>query len=239
MTPVRSWSARLSTVVAVVLGLLLAGVVLAIDWYAESRAEAAAAVEVQAELQTPAVPQVFSRGFPFLPQLITGRWSQVRVIAEDVLLPGGDSVPVRGLDMVLRDVTATQNYARIRAAQVEGTATLDFAALPPVGGKPLTYAGAGRVSVDLLPDLRGVPLEAVVVGRPVLNVEAQTITLADPHIVVVGVRVADDAARPILQTLIGPYPVTRLPPALRLTSLAVDAAGVRVGVAGEDVPLRG
>lgn len=239
MTPARRWTPLLTALVAVLIGLVLAGAVFVVDRYAASRAEDAVARQVQAELQTPAVPRVSIRDFPFLTQLLTGRWSEVRVVAEDVLLPGGDSLPVRGLDLVLSGVTGEDDYARVRAAHVEGTAILNYGSLPRMGGQPLTYGGAGRVSVDLLPALAGVPLEATVVGRPVLDVDRQTITLAEPRIVVAGMRVREELARPILRALLRPIPVTGVPLGLRLTSLAVDGTGVQVGLVGDDVALRG
>lgn len=238
MTFTRRWSPLLSAAVAVVVGLLLAGTVFVVDRYAARRTEAAVAAQVQAELQTPLVPRVRIGGFPFLSQLLTGRWSEVRVVAEDALMPG-EAQPVRAFDVVLSGLTGEDDWARVRAAHVEGTATLAYGSLPRVGGQPLTYAGAGRVSVDLLPKLAGVPLEAKVVGRPVLDVERQTISLAEPRIVVAGVRVRDELAGPILRAVLRPIPVTGVPLGLRLTSLTVDGAGAQVGVVGDDVALRG
>ncbi|MFP5283667.1 MAG: DUF2993 domain-containing protein [Actinomycetes bacterium] len=222
--------------VALLIAVLLVGFVVGVDRYAEGRAEDEARRALQTELGTPALPEVEIRDFPFLPSLLDEKVRQVRVVAEDAVLPGDPDLPARRLDLTLDGVTRPAP-AQARADHLEGTAMLDYASLPRIGGEPLTYAGNGLVRLEVQQNVLNVPVQAVVTGRPVLDVAQQTVTLGEPRITVAGVEVPEATAQALLDEVADPVPVTGVPRGLRLTSLAVDDSGVQVGLVGDGVVL--
>lgn len=239
-TAPRSRRAGRRALIAVLLVLalvLLAGIV--VDRVAAGRAEAEASRQLQAELSTPNLPEVDIQGFPFLTQAFARKARTVRVQAENASTGEVGAAPARRLDLTADGVTVPEGNAPATADHVEGTATLDYAALPEVGGRPLTYAGDGRVAVELDASSLPVPVGAQVTGRPQLDEAQQTVTLAEPTITVAGVELPESVAGPIVDRVTNPVPVTGVPLGLRLTSLSVDDAGVQVGVVGDDVVLRG
>ena len=74
---------------------------------------------------------------------------------------------------------------------------------------------------------------AVLARPPQLDVEAQTIALADPEISVAGVELPDFTADALREALLDPIPVTGMPLGLRLSSIDPQDGGLFAGVVGD------
>lgn len=233
----RRSGVRVVVVLLVVLAVLVAAFLVA-DRYVERRVEAESARQAQTELGTPTTPSVDVEGRPFLTQVVARRLPRVHVVADDLGADGSTTVPVAHTDLILTDVTTTDWFQTFDAAQVDGTARLDYAALATLAGVPLSSAGGGRVQVERNADFLGTDVAARVTGTPQLDVAAQTITLADPAITVAGVTIPDAASAALAERLLQPIAVQGLPLDLTVTSLTAGDDGVDVGVHGEDVQLQ-
>lgn len=234
----RRRSPATSLVVLLVLaGLAVLGLFVG-DRYAEGRVERAEAGKLQAELGTSAVPSVDVEGWPFLTQVVARRLPRVHVVADNLPSGGSSPVPVEHLDLVLTDVTTRDWYQTLEAAHAEGTARMDYDALTTLTKLPLTPAGGGRVQLERRTSFFGTDIVARVTGAPRLDVEAQTVTLADPEIQVGDVQIPAGTAEALLRTVLQPMPLTGLPLGLRLTGMEATETGIVARVTGTDVLLR-
>ena len=223
-------------VLLVVAALAVVGLYLG-DRYAEDRVERDEASQLQTDLGTSAAPVVDVEGWPFLTQVAARRVDRVHVVADD-LVGGGSPVPVEHLDLVLTDVTTRDWYQTLEAAYAEGTAQLDYDALTTLTKVPLTSAGGGRVQLERRTSLFGTDVVARVTGTPLLDVEAQTVTLADPEMRVGDVQLPAATAEALLRTVVQPIPLTGLPLGLRIGGLEATETGVVAQVTGTAVVLR-
>ena len=223
-------------VVLVVLAAVGGGLYLG-DTYAERRAERETAVELQRQLGTPTPPAVDIQGRPFLTQVVARSVGTVRIVMEDIPATGDGTLPVAHADLVLTDVTSTDWFATMTVSHAEGTARIDYGALQAVAGVPLAYVGNGRLQIVNTTTVLGREVRAEITGRPELDAEAQTITLADPEVTVAGVDLPGFTADALLRALLKPIPVTGVPLDLRLSSIDPQDGGLYAGVVGDAIPL--
>ncbi len=208
------------------------------DRFAEQRVERAEASLLQAELGTPAAPSVDVEGWPFLTQVLTRRHPRVHVVADDLPASADNPVPVEHLDLVLTDVTTRDWYQSLEAAQADGTARLGYDGLAELTEVPLTPAGEGRVRIERRTSIFGTDLIASVTGAPRLDVEAQTVTLADTEIRLGKVELPRGAAQALVRTVLQPIPLEGLPLGLRVSGLEATDESVLARLSGTDVLLR-
>ncbi len=220
----------------VVLALLGGGLYLG-DGYAERRAELEAAAELQQELGTAQPPAVDIEGSPFLTQVVARSIESVHVVADDVNAASDVLLPIAHADLVLTDVTTTDWFASMTVSHAEGTVRIDYSTLQRLAGVPLTYVGNGRVQIDTAATVLGREVRAKITGTPRLDVEDQTITLADPDITVAGVDLPGFTARALLRALVKPIPITGMPLGLRLTSTDPQDSGIHAVVVGDSIPI--
>ena len=223
-------------VLVIVLALLGGGLYLA-DGYAEQRAEDQAAVQLQDALDATQPPAVDIEGWPFLTQVAARSLGSVHVVADDVSATGDVLLPIAHTDLMLTDVTTTDWFASMTVSHAEGTALIDYSALQARAQAPLTYVGNGRVQILSTATILGREVQARISGSPRLNVEDQTITLADPKIEVAGVNLPGFTAEALIRALLKPIPVTGLPLDLRLTSIDPQDSGVHARVVGDNILL--
>jgi hypothetical protein len=223
-------------VLVVVLVLLGGGLFLG-DGYAENRAENVAAVELQKQLGTPQPPAVDIEGSPFLTQVAARSIGSVHVIADDISATSDVLLPIAHADLVLTDVTTTDWFASMTVAHAEGTARIDYSALQTLAQAPLTYVGNGRVQIVTTATVLGREVRARITGAPRLDVEDQTLTLADPDISVAGVDLPGFTADALLRALLKPIPITGVPLDLRLASIDPQDTGIHAVMVGDSIPL--
>ena len=220
----------------VVLALLGGGLYLG-DGYAERRAENEAAAELQQELGTAQPPAVDIGGSVFLTQVVARSIDSVHVVADGVNATSDVLLPIAHADLVLTDVTTTDWFTSMTVSHAEGTLRIDYSALQRLAKVPLTYVGNGRVQIDTAATFLGREVKAKITGTPRLDVEDQTITLADPDITVAGVNLPGFTADALLRALVKPIPITGIPLALRLTSIDPQDSGMHAVVVGDSIPI--
>jgi LmeA-like phospholipid-binding len=220
----------------VVLALLGGGLYLA-DRYTEKRAEREAAAELQEHLGTARQPAVDIEGSPFLTQVVARSIDSVHVVADDMNATSDVMLPIAHADLVLTDVTTSDWFASMTVSHAEGTARIDYSALQGLAKVPLTYVGNGRVRIDTSASIVGREVKAQITGSPRLDVEEQTITLADPDITVAGVDLPGFTANALLRALLKPIPITGVPLDLRLTSIDPQDSGIHAVLVGDSIPI--
>lgn len=223
--------------VFVVLAAVLAAAFFGVDAYVRSRVERAVATQLQSELGTPQVPAVDIVGRPFLTQVATRKLGEVHVVADDVGQTNDSVLPIRHVDLTLRDVTTTDWWKTMNVARADGTALVDYDALKQAAGVPLTYSGNGRFTLEQNQELYGVTVKATVTGRLALDVADQTVSLADAKVVVAGYTLPDVVAQQLIKAVVKPIPLEGIPFELRVTSLDAQDDGLHAGLGGEDIPI--
>ena len=223
--------------VLAVLALLGGGLYLG-DSYAEKRAEKQAAAALQQQLGTAQRPAVDIEGSPFLTQVVARSIRSVHVVADDINATSEGLLPIGHADLVLTDVTTTDWFASMTVSHAEGTVRIDYSALQKLAKVPLTYVGSGRVRIDTSATVVGRQVTAQITGTPRLDVEDQTITLADPDITVAGVNLPGFTADALLRALVKPIPITGIPLDLKLTSIDPQDSGIHAVVMGDAIPVK-
>lgn len=143
--PRRRWGRRL-LIIFIVLVVVLGGLLLVADRVAASVAERAISDEIAKELVaqevTSSAPDVSVGGFPFLTQVLSGKYESIKIGLRD--LEGnveGEGVRVPRLDVDARDVSAPLETIRngqgdVVAQTVNGTATIAYASVVALMDRP-------------------------------------------------------------------------------------------------------
>ena len=197
---------------AVVVVLLLVGA--AADVAAARLFDSRVATALQRRYHLSERPTVQVRDFPFLPHLLSGRFSTIDLTAENVT---ADDVTIAGLLLHLREVTVQRSVllggrGTVRVARADGQVRLSQAELNQLfaerlqGGSLVLEAGAVRV--QLRTEILGRTLTATAVGP--LSVRAGRIAFT-PRTVQVGgvsdpVLEAQLASRFSFDVLLPPLP---------------------------------
>jgi LmeA-like phospholipid-binding len=218
--------------------LLLTAGLYAVDRWAERRVADQVAENLQLALGTKDPPQVSFDGFPFLTQVASRKSRQVKVIADGISPTREGLLPVAHADLLLTDVTTTDWFETMTASHIDGSAVVDYSALQEASNIPVSYAGDGRIRIEMTTTLFGARVVAQITGVPGLD-RSQAITLGDPVITVAGVELPDFTAEALLRTVLKPIPVTGLPLGLTLSSVAAEPNAMRLGLVGDNVPLQG
>ncbi|MEU5563881.1 MULTISPECIES: LmeA family phospholipid-binding protein [Micromonospora] len=158
---------RRAIVVLVVLLLLLVGILVVADRVAVGVAERAITDQVRQEVAKQgaqsAPPEVEVGGFPFLNQVLNGRYERISIVLREVRgSVQGDAVSLPTLDIDARDVTASLDTLRsgqgeVVAKTVNGTATISYDSLAALLDRPglkLSEQG-GKLAVTAPVDVLG------------------------------------------------------------------------------------
>jgi hypothetical protein len=223
-----SLPARAALLVALVLVLLLAG-----DRLAAGIAAGMAADRFACVAGSGTAPAVRFGGPLFLPQVVTGRFSDVGVTAHGV---HRDALTLDTVDAHLRGASLPDRQG-VHAAHVTVDVTVGYAALPAeVAGRQVRYrAAGGLLAVDTALDLAGRSVPVTVLVEPAISQNAITLTLREVE--VLGVRAP---AATLRGTGIGDginRALPALPAGLSYRSVAATDTGLRITAAGDDVTL--
>jgi len=230
----RGSDAARSGLALLVVAVLVAALLVVGDRAAAYVAENRVGQSLQTRLGTPARPAVDIEGFPFLTQVLRRSLDSVRISADGVRTDE-EEAELAHADLRLRDVTSADRFRTFTAEQVDGNATIDYPTVQQLTGQALSYAREGRVQLTTQTQLLGVPVTARVVGRPVVDVAAQTLSLAEPELRVAGVDVPESTSQALLDTLVKPVPISGIPYGLSVTGLTAQPDGLRATVTGRDV----
>lgn len=207
--------------------LVLVGLLVAADRIGVVVAEGAVARTVQQSQHLEHKPDVDITGFPFLTQLIAGKFDKITLSDQDVRLgTARRTLALRYVHVTLTDVRVARDFTSATAAQTTATATAGYAALSRATGLTVTYAGTGRVRATVTEKLAGQQLRATVTVRPVVRHDA--IAFADPRISAGG-RTLPAAVTHALAAVFGaPIPLAALPYGLSVASLVADRGGLEL-----------
>jgi LmeA-like phospholipid-binding len=172
-------------------------------------------------------PDVSIRGFPFLNQVVTGHYGEIRIAATD--LPQG-TVPLSRIELILYGVRP-QAHSKAHVEGVGGRALISFADLArAVGRRRLTFAAAGEnlLTIAATVDSLGFPLETRATSE---------VTLKDGHRLQVRVVTIEGLPshtnRAAAESLDFTVPLTNLPVGIELTGLRVVPDGIELQVSGK------
>lgn len=220
--------------------LVLFGLFAAADRIALHFAEAEAASRIQTSRNLPQKPSVSIEGFPFLTQLASSSFDEVKVTSPELTVNngrGGPNVRLQNFSVDGKGVKVTGNYTGIVADSGTGSALISYAdlsaALPnhvtvTYGGTPGKVKVSGKVDVPVLgpKNVTGTADVNVVNGNGISLNNLSGISGVDPGIA----GVVASFLQPQLQ-------LAGLPSGLKLDSVQSGPDGVEVHVSGTNVSL--
>ncbi|MEH0842640.1 DUF2993 domain-containing protein [Micromonospora sp. CPCC 205711] len=238
-------------VALVVLLLVLAGLLVVADRVAAGVAERAIADQVKQEVAKQnaqsSAPKVDVGGFPFLTQVLDGRYERISIVLTDVQgSVQGDAVSLPRLDVDARNVRASLDTLRsgqgdVVAESVHGTGTVTYDSLAKLLDRPGLKLGEqnGKLAVTA-------PLD--VLGQQLTVTGTADVTVADNG--KVSLRFNDLNAEglpavPLARTLLSNYaqgisvdvPLPELPFQLNVRKVEPKPEGLMVTADAKDVPI--
>jgi hypothetical protein len=237
---------RLLTVV-IVLVLLLLGGALVLDRVGKSYAERELGNRIQQEISsqnsTSGTPDVTIEGFPFLTQVASGDYQEVKIAVPDFAAPNGagGTVKMSSLDISAQDVRAPldtlRNGGEVIAGSVTGAGTIGYAEITTLvnqDGLRLSERD-GKLAASVQLEIPGQP-SIEVSGITNLTVENGSLRVRFSE-----VTSKDLPALPFLQTMIDALAydlkIPELPLNLVVRDVQVLPAGLRVTADANDVNL--
>ncbi|WP_307804123.1 LmeA family phospholipid-binding protein [Micromonospora echinofusca] len=234
-----------------VLLLVLGGLLVLADRVAAGAAERAIAEQAGRETAkrqiSSTTPDVSIGGFPFLTQVLDGRYESITINVRDAQGPVQDrTVRLPRLEITARDVTASLSTLRsgqgdVRAASVDGTGVIAYDSVAQFISQPGVKLAErdGKLGVSLPVDLLG--QQFTVNGIGVLTVDDQgRVSLKFEDLNAEGVPNV-----PLARSLLTGYakrisirvPLPELPYDLRVREVRVLPEGLEVSATAKDVPL--
>ncbi|WP_017572155.1 LmeA family phospholipid-binding protein [Nocardiopsis halotolerans] len=223
----------------VVLLLLLVAVVVAADVGARSFAQNLIAGQAAQQLQMEQEPEVSVEGWAFLPQAISGTYSEIDISAPAATV--GD-VHLEQIDATATDVEAPLaeliDQPRVVAGQLEGSAVLPYSFFNPhlpEGVTIITEGGEPRITGELALSQFGVSTSVSAGGEFTVDGDTVTVTPTDIQLDDAPPGVDDMVAN----TLSFSFQVPQLPFGLTVTEVEPASSGVRFAGTAQDVPIMG
>jgi LmeA-like phospholipid-binding len=225
----------------VVVVVVVCVIALVADRVALALVQSAVAGRVQQELRLADRPAVTAHGFPFLTQVVAGRYRDVEVRAAGVSVPqlAGSTVDarLRGLHAPLSQLVSG-NLSELPVDRVDGVVALPYSEivrLAGVGGLSLSQDGEwvrvqGRVTA------LGQTFTASARARVAIHAGALVVTADQGSLL--GVRLPATLLALLTRALSFALPVPRLPLGLRLTGVRPAASAVEVSAGADHVVLR-
>jgi hypothetical protein len=219
--------------------LLLAGLTLLADRVAVGIAEDRVADQLAGKGGLVGTPEVDITGFPFLTQVVAGRYEDVRVAldAEELGQPAGTraDVSLRGVHVPLK-AALSGSVTEVPVDRIDGTATLayDLLAAQLSDDATVTREGDGlRISRTV--EVVGYRLPVTAAGTVVLDGDQLVVDVEQAA--GAGVDVPGFLVDRVSDLLDLRYTVPQLPFGLQLTSVAPGRDGVEVRVEATDAVL--
>lgn len=241
------WGNRLRTGLIIVL-VILVGLLLTLDRVGAWAAERTVAEKVSQEMTELKIsagePDVTVGGFPFLTQVVDGRYEEIRILLRDVSVNG---IVVPELDVYARGVNAQMSTllsggGEIVADHVSGTATIGYASVRALINRPGLEVSEQNGKLRLR-------LPLTVAGQKVTAVAVADAGVANGlvRISVVDIRAEGIQLVPQAQRLLDQYKSVlsvqlRLPPlpfGLRVEGAQVRPEGLAVVASAQGVPING
>nr|WP_205807422.1 DUF2993 domain-containing protein [Micromonospora sp. HNM0581] len=235
----------------VVLLLVLAGLIAIADRVAASVAERTIADEVRQQVAQQnaqsAPPEVEVGGFPFLTQVIDGRYERISIKLRDVQASvQGDAVVLPSLDVDARNVRASLDTLRtgqgeVVAETVNGTGTISYQSLSALLDREGLTLGErdGRLAVTAPVDVLGQQLTVTGTADIVVGEQGQVALQFDdlnaeglPDVPLARALVSNFA-----RSISVDVPLPELPFQLTVREVRPQPQGLTVTAAARDVPI--
>ena len=219
--------------------LLLAGLTLLADRVAVGVAEDRVADQLAGKGGLVGTPDVDIAGFPFLTQVVGGRYEDVRVSldAEELGQPAGTraDVSLRGVRVPLRTVLSG-SVQQVPVDRVDGTATLAYELLAAQLSDDATVTREGDgLRISRTVELLGYRLPVTAAGTVALDGDQLVVDVEQAA--GAGVDIPGFLVDRVSDLLDLRYTVPQLPFGLQLTSVAPGRDGVEVRVEATDAVL--
>jgi hypothetical protein len=219
--------------------LLLAGLTLLADRLAVGVAEDQVAQQLAGKGGLVGTPEVDITGFPFLTQVVGGRYEDVRIAldAEELGQPEGTraDVSLRGVHVPLRSALAG-SVTEVPVDRIDGTATLAYELLAAELGSDATIAPEGDgLRITRTVEVLGYRLPVTAAGTVALDGDQLVVDVEEAA--GAGVDIPDFLVDRVSDLLDLRYTVPELPFGLQLTRVDPAADGVRVRVEATDAVL--
>ena len=186
-----------------------------------------------AETSLAAPPTVELRDRLVVWSVATQRFDEVHVVLPGLELKELGPGVRADVDLVLRNVTASERFTRYVAGSLTGSTRFSWAQVSAVVGQQITPAAGGRVALSYAFTIAGVKVTAQVSAKPDLD-PAGALFLADPQVVVAGVQVPSAMVKQIADSLVKPVPLG-LPQGIRATRVTAATEGLLIDLSGTDV----
>ncbi|MEC3892553.1 MULTISPECIES: LmeA family phospholipid-binding protein [Nocardiopsis] len=223
----------------VVLLILLAALVVVADIGARSFAQSTLSERLAQQMDMSEEPDVSIEGWAFLPQVLSGTYTEVNIDAASATMSG---VTVEQVEATASDVEAPlsdlMNEPDVVAGQVDGSFVVPYTYFNPYLPEGMTIGteeGDARISGELaLTELgRSIPVSSGVeftVDGDVLTVTPVDIQIGDLPI---------DLGDQVADALGFSAQVPELPLGLSVTEMEATSSGLRITGTGSDIPLMG
>ncbi|MFC9939644.1 LmeA family phospholipid-binding protein [Nocardiopsis alba] len=223
----------------VVLLILLAALVVVADIGARSFAQSTLSERLAQQMDMSEEPDISIEGWAFLPQVLSGTYTEVNIDAASATMSG---VTVEQVEATASDVEAPlsdlMNEPDVVAGQVDGSFVVPYTYFNPYLPEGMTIGteeGDARISGELaLTELgRSIPVSSGVeftVDGDVLTVTPVDIQIGDLPI---------DLGDQVADALGFSAQVPELPLGLSVTEMEATSSGLRITGTGSDIPLMG
>lgn len=223
----------------VVFLVLLAVLAVVADVGARSFAQNMLATRVAEQFQMNEEPEVSVAGWAFLPQAVSGTYSEVAITAASATM---DSVTVEQIDVTASDVDAPLgdllNQPNVVAGRLDGSFTVPYSffdAYLPEGMTVTTTGGEPRITGELAFPEYGISTSVDAGGEFTVEGDTMTLTPVDVQVGDAPVDLSDMAAGMLTFSAQAP----ELPFGLAVTDMEPTSSGLRITGTGSDVPLMG
>lgn len=223
----------------VVFLILLAVLVVAADVGARSFAQNTLAERLAQQMEMSEQPDVSIEGWAFLPQVISGTYTEVNIKADSATMGG---VTVEKIEATASDVEAPlsdlMNEPTVTAGRVDGSFVVPYAYFNPYLPEGMTIStenGEPRISGELaFPEL-GLSTSVSTGGE--FTVDGDTL-----YVTPIDIEVGDvpfDVDSVVTNMLTFSAQVPELPFGLTATDMEATSSGLKITGTGKDVPLMG
>ncbi|WP_150240553.1 LmeA family phospholipid-binding protein [Nocardiopsis quinghaiensis] len=223
----------------VVLLVLLAALVVAADIGARGFAQDMVARQVAQQLQMSEEPEVSIEGWAFLPQALSGTYSEINITAASATM---DSITVEQVDVTATEVEAPPaellDQPSVVAGRLDGSFTVPYSyfnAYLPEGITITTEGDEPRISGELALPGSGISTPVDAGGEFAVEDGTVTVTPVDIQIGAAPAGVGDTVSGMLTSS----FQVPQLPFGLTVTEAETTSSGLRVTGTAQDVPIMG
>ena len=207
--------------------IVLIGLLVAADRVGNVIAEHTVAKTVQDSQHLAHKPDVDIAGFPFLTQLVAGKFDKVTLRDHDVTTgTGRRALHLSAVTVVLRDVRVARDFSSATAAHTTADALIGYAELSSTLGVTVSYAGTGLVRAKASTSVLGQSVSGSVTAHPV--VRGGALAFGSARVFVAGVALPATATQALADVFGAPLSLAGLPYGLSVRSVSATADGLHL-----------